>query len=569
MLKTIKSKLIFLITILLSAIIFIGFYSIRNLANVNAQSTVIASTWVPGIIHSQGLNTLTSDFRILEYEHIIATNPEDMKTKEKSMQDKVSEIQKELDSYEKTIYNEEDKKLFKEVKDKWNLYLTFNKTVIALSRELKTVEAMNIMNKESKEAFDKLSEDLLKLSDFNKNMSNNASKEGDKQYSQTMKITVVLIVALAIVAIILAMVIIKAIGKPLTLLQKELNDLSERGGDLTQEIKVSSKDEISEVAKSLNKFINNIRDIIKDVNNITDNTLIINSNINVSVKDLNSKIEDISATTEEISAGMEETAASAEEMAAASQEIEKAVESIAHRAEGGSLSAAEINKRAIDMKENSTNAQKKALEIFSNVKQNLEIAIEDSKVVEQINVLSSAIMDITSQTNLLALNAAIEAARAGESGRGFSVVAEEIRKLAEQSKDTVVEIQNITHKVNESVNNLSNNSNKLLDFMSTDVINDYSRMIGIADKYSEDAEFVDKLVREFSNTSENLLQSVQNVIKTIDQVAMSSTEGAQGALTITEKVTDITEKANTIMEQTQVSKEYAENLKRDVSKFKV
>lgn len=569
MLKTIKSKLIFLVAMLLSAIIFIGFYSVRNLSTVNDKSTVIVNTWVPGIIYSQELNTFTSDFRILEYEHIIATNPEDMKTKEKAMQDKTLEIENGLVLYEKTIYNDEDKKIFNSVKDRWNLYLTLDKKVIELSRDLKTSEAMSIMNKESKEAFDRLSGDLLELSDFNRNMSNNASKEGDKQYSQTMKITIVLIVALAIVAIILAMVIINAIRKPLAVLQKELNDLSERGGDLTQEIKVTSKDEISEVAKSLNRFINNIRDIIKDVNHITDNTLIINSNINVSVKDLNSKIEDISATTEEISAGMEETAASAEEMAAASQEIEKAVESIAHRAEGGSLSAAEINKRAMDMKENSTNAQKKALEIFSNVKQNLEIAIEDSKVVEQINVLSSAIMDITSQTNLLALNAAIEAARAGESGRGFSVVAEEIRKLAEQSKDTVVEIQNITHKVNESVNNLSNNSNKLLDFMSTDVISDYSRMIGIADKYSEDAEFVDKLVREFSNTSENLLESVQNVIKTIDQVAMSSTEGAQGALTITEKVTDITEKSNVIMEQTQVSKEYAENLKRDVSKFKV
>ncbi|MEG0440668.1 MAG: methyl-accepting chemotaxis protein, partial [Solibacillus sp.] len=77
----------------------------------------------------------------------------------------------------------------------------------------------------------------------------------------------------------------------------------------------------------------------------------------------------------------------------------------------------------------------------------LEEAMENSKVVTQINVLSESIMQISSQTNLLALNAAIEAARAGEAGRGFAVVADEIRKLAEESKNTVIEIQGITEKV--------------------------------------------------------------------------------------------------------------------------
>lgn len=569
LLKTIKSKLISLVVILLGALVFIGGYSLLNLKTVNDKSTIIASDWVPRIIYSEQLNTLTSDFRILEYEHIISTSPKEMSEKETLIEAKNADIQKFLADYEKKLYNQTDKELFNTVKNQWENYLTYDKKVLALSRQLKPDAAMNIMRKESKQSFDTASNSLLKLVEFNKEMASKASAEGDQQYASTMKINIILIAILAIVGTILAIIIINAIRKPLHKLAEELTDLSERGGDLTKEIQITSQDEISEVAQSLNKFINNIRQIIASVNESAENTGNISENINVQVTDLTSKIEDISAATEEISAGMEETSAAAEEMAAASQEIERAIHSIAQKAKEGAHSANEINSRAIQMKENFTQSQKNGLEVFHHVKENLEMAIENSKVVEQINVLSSSIMEITSQTNLLALNAAIEAARAGEAGKGFSVVAEEIRKLAEQSKNTVIEIQSITQKVNEAVDNLSSNSNRLLDFVSVDVNNDYTSMLTLAEQYNNDASFVDGLVTEFNNTSQNLLQSVQEVIQTIDQVAISSAEGAQVTSVIAEKIAVINENSTEISKQTVVSKSYAENLKDDMKKFKV
>jgi methyl-accepting chemotaxis protein len=145
--------------------------------------------------------------------------------------------------------------------------------------------------------------------------------------------------------------------------------------------------------------------------------------------------------------------------------------------------------------------------VFDGTRAELGEAIENSKVVEQISILSESIIQITAQTNLLALNASIEAARAGEAGRGFTVVAEEIRKLAEQSKGVVSKIQNITDQVKDSVNHLADSSNKLLEFMSTDVNNDYMSMLEIADKYNLDASFVSSMVSDFDSTSNDLLKS--------------------------------------------------------------
>ena len=109
--------------------------------------------------------------------------------------------------------------------------------------------------------------------------------------------------------------------------------------------------------------------------------------------------------------------------------------------------------------------RQKVQTMLGEIRGRLEQALEEAKVVEQIGVLADSILAITGQTNLLALNASIEAARAGEAGKGFAVVAEEIRVLAEQSKDAVANIQAVTENVDNAVANLANDSNHLLDFV--------------------------------------------------------------------------------------------------------
>ncbi len=365
-------------------------------------------------------------------------------------------------------------------------------------------------------------------------------------------------------------IIASAVSKPITSIGEHLKVIAT--GDFTNEISpklMNIKDELGMLAKSTDIMQRSVREVVRGVAIESKNVSESISSASSSMYDLNVEIEEVSATTEELSAGMEETAASTEELYATSSEIEKGVEAIADKAQEGATSAAEINKRATELRENFLLSQQNALKIFLDVRIKLEKALEESKAVEQIETLADAILQITSQTNLLALNAAIEAARAGEAGKGFAVVADEIRKLAEDSKSTVTQIQRITKQVTYSVDNLTTSSNSLLAFVATDVDNDYKTMLDATEKYQKDAEFVDNLVTDFSATSEELAVSIANVIKAINEITSATNEGAEGTNVIAQKTGIVAQKANDVMGHARISKECSNKLIKMVEKFKI
>lgn len=370
--------------------------------------------------------------------------------------------------------------------------------------------------------------------------------------------------------LVVAYVIGKGISTPIVRLSHEGYIISQ--GDFSNAIedKYSRRqDEIGELARSFNSINANVAKIIRNVIEEANGVNKAIKNVDENMFSLTSEINEMSEIIERLALKMEENSSSAEEMSATSNEIEGAIDSISNETQHNAVTASEVSKRAASLKETAIDSQHKAQEILMDVAVRLRDAIEQSRAVEKIQVLSDAILTISSKTNLLALNAAIEASSAGNAGSGFTVVAEEIKKLAEKSKQTVNEIKDVTKAIIESVHILSESAEQVLGFIETKVVKDYDMLVETGELYDNDARLLNDMVTNLSATTEELYASIENMSQAIEHVAAASEKGAAETSELASNASDIVKRTGEVLKKTNDVSNSVDRLIELVSVFKV
>lgn len=561
---TIKKKQIFSFTTLIIVILGVGLLSIWSLNTVNDRSTVIANELVPKMNLANAMKFDVARIRSFAFQHISLTEDADMDDVETRMNATITDLQDTMKTYEEMTGDS-----LTDFSANWEKYQELNDQIITESRALNTEKAVTIIRGDSKPIYDEMQKEIDALVDGYKQSIDQESAKGDQIYS-IIQITMILIIIFCVLlGIFLSYFNTRSVIRPIAKLQKRLMELVEKGGDLTQSIDINTKDEIGKLATAINQFIENIRGIIVEVNQSAAGVESSAATIDQKLQLLNANIEDSSATVEELSAGMEETAASSEEIAASSNEIAHAAATLAERAEDGQSAASGISQRAAQLQVDAKSSSQNSIALFNRSRNNLTQALEKSKEIEQIRILTESILEISTQTNLLALNASIEAARAGESGRGFAVVAGEIGRLADSSKQTVEEIQEVTSSVVASVQDLAENTQAFLNYFNNTVVKDYEGMVTTGNQYEKDAGFVDNLITDFSKTAKEQTETITEIIKAINEVAITISESANGTQNIAERIGEIVILAEEIQREMKNNIENANMLKAAVGKFTV
>lgn len=268
-------------------------------------------------------------------------------------------------------------------------------------------------------------------------------------------------------------------------------------------------------------------------------------------------MEDMKETIQTMSEGSLELSASTEQISETANHIEMATKRLSEKAEESGRVALKIKERASQVKEDASKSAESSYAMYIEKEANIIEVIEKVKVVEEIKYLADTIGSIAGQTNLLALNASIEAARAGEAGKGFAVVAEEIRKLAEQSAQSVDNIHRVTDQVQNAFANLTINSTGILDYMNMKVKPDYDQFVEVGIQYEKDAEFINKMSNDLAGASKQMAQSIEELNRAIQSVTTNSQHSASSneeiLFTISEVSLAIKEVADNVQAQHQLT----------------
>ena len=245
-------------------------------------------------------------------------------------------------------------------------------------------------------------------------------------------------------------------------------------------------------------------------------------------KHSNDSVRSLSGLTQQLSAALEEIAGSAAAITASAAGTQGDTQSMAQECSAITAYSAGMRERAEEMERSARLETQVIRDKTADIMAMLDQAIEKSHSVEQIRSLTEDILSISSSTNLIAVNASIEAARAGAAGAGFSVVAQEVHKLADSCAETASHIQQVSGVVTGAVEYLANNARELTSYLSRVIAEQLERSVQAGQQYREDSDYIGQAMVEYNGRVERLKGAIDQIAVSISSISGSIDGAASG-----------------------------------------
>ncbi len=551
--------------------VFSNIVALENIRNVNSNASEIADTYMVSISELAEIQQTTQKMHTEALSHIVATDFNTMVNIVDSMRENEKLLNQQISEYEKYI-SKEGKITYDTLKvsvDNFNYHIA---SLMAFSAAGDNEAAYALANGEISACSSQIESCIEELTVLNTKETTNAREVLSEVYNNSLSMSSSIIV-LSIVAIVFAVaIVIFIVILPLISAKKSIvsiiNDIDKRKGDLTKRVRVNRLGgEIAALGDGINIFMTKLQDIFKVITGNANRMDKVVTEVLESVKTSNASVASMAALTEQLSATMTEMSNNAEIINKNTAQVAEEVNLISSR-------TSEINDYSMQMKSHADHMENSARMNMKEIKEKVNTILEvikndikNSESVNEVDELTTQIQDIAQYTNLLAINASIEASRAGKAGEGFSVVAKEIRMLANSSHEAADNIQNINSVVKETVLSLTSHTNELLNYMTESILPEFESFVESGGEYKQNAAYIQEIMNEFTIKTDNLRNMMEMISQSIDSIATSIREGVSGVSGAAESTHVLVNDMDKIADRMNDNKQISELLKKETEVF--
>ena len=570
--KRLSLKYIILVPVIILGIVSVvsNIWSMNSLKRVNDTATKIVEENLYNITSLSEIQKEASAIHRLALSHIIASDFDSMVALVDSVRAEEAKLDAMLDEYSKRL-PKDDEQAFTQFSSSYEGLKHEIANLLAYSGNSKKTAAYELANGAISEYSSDMDVQIETMMSNAGTQSEKASAELAAKYSSArvrgMFIIMLILVLLFVTLYGVFMLVIRKLNVATKEIKGIIKGIDDRQGDLTRRITILSNDEVADLGNGINTFMEKLQNIMRLIIINSQKLEAVVGEVQQNLHTSNDSAADLSAVTEELSATMQEIGESASVINQNAEAVLEKVVEIAGK-------SGEINEYSKGMKESAdkleadarTNMERTNLKV-NEILNVLNQAIEDSRSVEQVNGLTNDILNISSQTNLLALNASIEAARAGEAGRGFAVVAEQIRQLADSSRETANHIQQINGIVTNAVHNLSDNADNLVSYMQEAILPEFAAFVEGGAQYRENATYIESVMNEFTEKTDALKNEVDSIADSISSITHAIEEGAKGVNGAAQSTQTLVADMDNINERMNENREIASALQKETDVF--